>query len=103
MIKLHLAIYSGDVETIDFDNLQELCEYINELKQFNCIWLATSDGEDGEIIVTEDITRLIFLVTCNYFIDLNENTIMHLQEYQNYEDAYNVALDMREGNPKCYA
>jgi hypothetical protein len=98
MITLHLAIYSGDVERMEFINRRELTNFILELKKFDCIWLFTDDGENGEIIITENISILVNAFLSNI---LQGNTL-HLQEYQTYEDAYAVALDMREGNPKCY-
>ena len=52
MIKLHLAIYEGDIQEIDFITQEDLCDYIRELEMFNCIWLATNDCEKGEIIIT---------------------------------------------------
>ena len=51
----------------------------------------------------------IYIDDCNYFIIelleglFNKNNIdIHLQEYESFEDAYKVALDMRECNPLCY-
>ena len=103
MIHLHLAIYDGDVEVIDFDTIPKLCEYLQELKSFDCIWLATDDGEKDEIVITENLQVLIGCVYNGHFSSLGYvNKNFFVQEYQTYEDAYKVALDMREGNPKCY-
>jgi len=104
MIHLHLAIYEGDIEQIDFENIVDLVDYIRELNRFDCIWLATEDGEKGEIIITEDLDALITCIENNVFIiNIDEGSQdFFVQEYQTYEDAYAVALDMREGNKRCY-
>ena len=103
MITLNLAIYDGSIMFINFEDTEELIEYLPELKRFDCIWLATNDGEYGEIFVTENIDVLINIFKANLFkIREGKYNKIFLQEYQTYEDAYNVALDMREGNERCY-
>lgn len=99
MIKLNLGIYEGDVIILKFHTISELCEYLEELDKFDCIWLATEDGGDGEILITENLKKLINAVKNSHF---NIDKDFFVQEYQTYEDAYRVALDMREINPKCY-
>ena len=101
MIKLNLAIYEGNIQVIDFNSKYELTEFILVIKQsnFNCVWLATDDSSDGELIVTENIDTIIHYINNDLF-DIKKE--IHLHEYQSYEDAYYVALDMREPNPKCY-
>lgn len=105
MIHLNLAIYNGDVEVIKFNTQTDLCEYLKELGGFDCIWLAANDGEKGEILITENLQNLILAVRCSYF-NLGLGCVMDVnffvQEYQTYEDAYKVALDMREPNSRCY-
>ena len=87
--------------SLDNSGLSSLIEYMEELKQFNCIWLATTDGEFGEIIITENLTKLLLALAHDHW-ELKDGCNFYVQEYQTYEDAYKVALDMREGNPKCY-
>jgi hypothetical protein len=101
---LHLGIFEGDVNVFEFNDLDQMCDYLHELKSFDCIWLATNHSEIGEIVVTENLQKLIRLLKIGYFdLNSNNNEVFHVQEYQTYEDAYKVALDMREGNPKCYS
>jgi len=103
MVYLNLAIYEGEIEVIKFITLSELCEYLQELERFDCIWLATEDGEKGEILITENVQTLINAVKNGHFNLLwNSPQNFFVQEYQSYEDAYKVALDMRETNPRCY-
>lgn len=103
MIHLNLSIYKGDAKIIKFLTTQHLVEYLKELHSFECIWLATDDGENGEILITENLDGLILAVKEGYFNLLwNSPQNFFVQEYQTYEDAYKVALNMREGNPRCY-
>jgi hypothetical protein len=103
MITLHLGMGDGDIVLIEFHTQFDLCEYLKELSRFDCIWLAADDGEKGEILITENVQILIKAVENSYF-NLLWNSLQNffVQEYETYEDAYKVALDMREGNPKCY-
>ncbi len=38
----------------------------------------------------------------SFIYDDKRQSIMYLQEYESYEDAYGVALEMREENKLCY-
>lgn len=101
MIHLHLGIYEGDVDLIPFFTQSDLCDYLKELKRFDCIWLAANDHEKCEILITENLQTLINAVKNSHFNLLwNSPQNFHVHEYQTYEDAYKVAFDMREGNPK---
>ena len=103
MIKLNLGIGKGDCKEIEFNNAFELIDYLKELDRFDCIWLATEDGEGGEILVTENLWVLINAVESGHFnLTKNDPKYFFVQEYQTYEDAYSVALSMREPNPRCY-
>ena len=103
MIHLNLAIYDGEIQVIKFILQKDLIEYLQELKRFDCIWLAADDGEKGEVLITENLDTLINAIKAGHFnLIWNSPTNFYVQEYQTYEDAYKVALDMREGNPKCY-
>ena len=102
MIHLHLSIYDGEPQLIKFHTISELCDYVQELKVFNCVWMAT-DGENGEVLVTENIPTLVHAIKHNHFnLVWNSPQDFHLQEYQSYEDAYGVALSLKESSPKCY-
>lgn len=95
MIHLNIGIGDGDVDVITFTDTKELLEYFQELKMFDCVWLFKCDED---IFITENIESITFNVNK---VDYDVN--LHLQEYESYEDAYAVALDMREENPKCYS
>lgn len=101
MITIHLAIYEGDIKELNFETKIDLIDYVKDLIDFNCIWLATNGDQENpifqEIVITENIFEII------NFIQRIESEVLFIQEYQSYEDAYAVALDMRETNPKCYS
>ena len=103
MIHLHLAIGEGDSQEIKFFTGTDLADYLQELKPFDCIWLATPEGEKGEILITESVDLLCESVR-NGFFNLLWNSPQHffVQEYQSFESAYAVALDMREGHEKHF-
>jgi hypothetical protein len=103
MIRLNLCIGRGDCKVIEFQLVADLCDYLKELDRFDCIWLATENGEDGEILITQSLNTLINAVKNSYFnLVWNSPQNFFVQEYQTYEDAYAVALSMKEPNPRCY-
>ena len=104
MIILHLGIGEGDIKTAKFFTLAQLVDYLKkEFSKSDCVWLATVDGEKAELLITEKIETLIYAISKNYFNLLwNSPQNFHLHQYETYEDAYSVALHMKEGNEKCY-
>lgn len=107
MIELNLFIGAGDPEKSYFENSKQLSEGIDLLKAHqNSIWLAVGGKYPKmEIIVTESVTviqKALELHTFKFNKDENGNYPFFIQQYFSYEDAYSVALDMREPNPKCY-
>lgn len=102
MTTIHLAIHSGDPVEMHFENTKELNEFICELVEFDCVWLVSDNKkpEISEILITESIQQIINCISNGFFGSL-ENEVLFIQEYPNYEDAYSVALMMRETNPKC--
>jgi hypothetical protein len=101
MITLHLAIYDGEPKELKFKTFLDLRDYVLMLKDFDCIWLITNGDQDKpqnqEIVITENIIVLV------KYIDAFKSNVYFIQQYQSYEDAYRVALDMRETNSKCYS
>ena len=103
MIELHY-FECQESEVLNFFTINELVGYLKTLNPKKYVWLATEDGEHGEIMVTESIDALISAIKAGVFNLLwNSPQRFYLQQYDSYEDAYSVALDMREPNPKCYA
>ena len=104
MITLHIAIGKEDtIPTIKFNLVSDLMEYMKGLRQFNCVWLCSGKSPNSEIVITEDVGAMLAAVATDIW---NKEFVtdweLHIHEYPSYEDAYKVALGMREGNEKCY-
>lgn len=106
MITLNLGLGEGDVDKLKFSSPVDLVEYIEELKGYypNTVWLITGNGEYSEIMITESIDKIIVAIYHDHWEDvcLKKDSELHIHEYESYEDAYSVALSMKEGNPLCY-
>ena len=82
-----------------FDEFVELVGFLlaEDLPLYNSIWIiANGDEPDGEIFITEQ------LITGVEFLNNIIEDVIYIQQYDSYEDAYSVALNMREPNEKCY-
>jgi hypothetical protein len=100
MITLNIAIYDGEVMKLNFEDTTKLMEYIELLKYFDCVWLIAGGNE---ILVTESLKNAYEYIRNGFFFLFGSEQVLHIHEYESYEDAYKVALDMREASPKCYA
>jgi hypothetical protein len=100
MVKLHYAELElrGDIKKIKFDNVYKLCgELSNELSNTKDKVYLLSINDN--IHVSEHFMLIIHLI-----ITLSEwdDQDIFLQEYNSYESAYKVALDMMEVSHLCY-
>jgi hypothetical protein len=100
MIQLQIALDEKDVQVLRFRDLPDLINFIENLEDFNRVWIFTTGEDDAEVIVTENINLIICLLN-NSVILPNPN--LFIQEYKSYEEAYEVALMMQEPKPNCYA
>jgi hypothetical protein len=98
-VTLHIAIGTGEIPTYQFDTLKDLVDFISRLTEFDCVWLMTTDCENCEIVVTEQIGFMCHLLAVKSFHC--GNSTLYIQEYPTYEEAYAVALEMKELNPKA--
>ena len=98
-VTTHIAIHSGDIPKLEFETPKELIDYILLLDRFDCVWLVTTDCENCEIVITESVDFICHLLGVKSFHQ--GNSTLYIQEYPTYEEAYIVALDMKEGNPKA--
>ena len=60
----------------------------------------------GEIFISDDIDNVFHFMESSYYgisSDSDDYWNMYLQEYPSYEEAYKVALDMKETNRLCYS
>ena len=100
MIKLGLGIGEGDVKNFEFINKENLIDFVLELCRFDTIWLvADEDIDNKEALVTENLNTIVNAINGNIF-DIEQG--LSIFDNTTFEDAYSVALSMKEGNPKCY-
>jgi len=108
MKRLHYAELENtdDIRGIEFDELKELTNYVYERgQQVNKVFLVTFNiGDDclySPIFVGENTETFIALIaSCpDFYEEMVDDYFLH--EYESYEDAYNGALFMKEGNVLC--
>jgi arginine/lysine/ornithine decarboxylase len=119
--KLHYApldLNGQDIHCYEFRSSIETSAFIlSETTTESAIVFLISIGND--IFISENISAIVKFFNDNSILSLGEameNLLtekdkefytgveieIHLQEYESYEDAYDVALEMREPNPLCY-
>lgn len=95
---------------LEFKNFQDLCDWIKNIDNKRPIkpkvYLLTHDailgGEtDFEIFISEYLYSIYEIVATDS-LGFHDCTKFHLHEYESFQDAYDVALNMREENPLCY-
>jgi hypothetical protein len=113
-IKLHYAplILKKDIECFEFKSTIEVDRFIYKMiydgpYMPNKVILINIDNE---ILITDNmhsdpiIENFIEFMCYNDYMDEDAIPYMniYLQEYYSYEEAYEVALSMKEENPLCY-
>ena len=109
----------GDIPESSYSNFQSLVTQIDATilnRQFRkpLVYLLAMEIEgenyeekaNGEILVTRysDMVGRFLTLLHDYCFEKSNLTInFFLQEYTSFEDAYKVALDMRENSPLCYS
>jgi len=115
MINLHYAKKEGfeidefeDVQVYEIpDNTVSLSNWMSKnIKQdWETVWLVTCNSKEGaegynEIFVSDKIFSLFLLLE---LLESSKLTDIFIQEYPSFEDAYDVALMMREPHELCYS
>jgi type III secretion system FlhB-like substrate exporter len=106
--KIHYAKLDlqGDIPCLEFTSIEEVRSFITSivypLKMVNekVYVIAIQD----EVIVTENglLVEELFDGNLNSAYPFYEGEDIFIQEYPSYEEAYKVALDMKEVSPLCY-
>jgi len=103
--KLHYASLDlqGDIPCFEFKKHSQMVDFIDEKcigRNGQCVWLLAKNKEtdifisDSHLSIQNFLERLMTWQTMgDYF----------LQEYESFEEAYQVALDMVEESPLCYS
>ena len=102
-INFFLSTFEGVVnyDTININVItHKLVSYGLKNKVF---LLALDDSYELELIVTENYDTMCYFIE-GYIQEMMSNDLtISLHEYESYQDAYKVALDMKEESPLCYA
>jgi hypothetical protein len=102
--QLHLQ---GDVPCLEFASIEEIRSFITGI-----IYPLKMASEkvyvvliQGEVIVTDNVLLIEELFDGNLTsaYPFYEGEDIFIQEYQSYEEAYKIALMMKEFSPLCYS
>lgn len=111
---IHHQLENGSDDPIEtefkgFDDLWEWAKYWAGLGHSPRVYLATfSDNlleeyeASREIVVTHKPMYVRGLVYDEREAIANRNLTMHLQEFESFQEAYEVAFYIREGHPLAY-
>ena len=111
-MNVHLTIHKGDTETV-YTESRNTEEWLNHKIALDPWFLGKvflisihNDLEESlttEILVTESKTMARGFVDDWFATYYDTGTcVAHVMEFDSYEDAYAVALSMREIQPNCY-
>jgi hypothetical protein len=94
-----------DIQEFDFDCYGEFQKKVKSLmkdKTNDRVYLHTTEGQTKPILIHED-PNFILDALHNILEQRFYNDRVHfIQEYETYEDAFKVGLDMHETNALCY-
>ena len=108
MFKLHYAsldLGDNDIPCFEFQSKYEMLDFVSKLYENN--WLTYLKkvcliSISDHLIVVNSMSRILKFIN-DELNHIDFGTDVFLQEYASYEDAFKVALDMKEENPLCYS
>ena len=87
----------------------ELIDFLLEIKRKNTVFLLGIEKKDDnkalvmdEVFISESLSSIMYFIECNTKKYENDEVDIFLQEYLSYEEAYKVALSMKETSALCY-
>lgn len=109
--KVHYAKLNlqGDIPCYEFQGIEDLRTFVNGIidqhsgfKAENMVYLIAIQDD---VFVTENLQLVqeLFDGNLNSAYPFYEGEDVFIHEYQSYEEAYKVALDMKEDSPLCYS
>jgi len=86
------------------DNMLDFVLYEEEHKVYLIgVIEPNSTFDEPEVYVTDNTFHLEMYLASNFVINHSKEKVdVFIQEYESFEDAYKVALDLKEVNPICY-
>lgn len=92
----------SEIECLEFKSISDVRIFVNNIAtNIPKVYLI---GIQDEVFVTENIALVIELFDGDFSsaYPFYEGEDIFIQEYESYEDAYAVALNMKETSPLCY-
>jgi len=111
----YFALGSNKPVGFHFENFEHLIVWFKSLEKRYSetegytprVFLLTYDeivegSSDVEVFVTENLNHLIEIIEQDA-LDYDSCRVWHFQEYESFQEAYEVALLIREENKLCYS
>lgn len=92
----------NDIKEIPFYGFNQMEEELDSIFypiNVNIVYLIAIGDE---ILVTDNVTDIDMEIFWHLF-NICDSDEIYVQEYNSYEEAYKVALEMKEENPLCYS
>lgn len=95
----------GEARRVDCDSFESMIDYIDHLHSLN---INTGNRKVYLLTVGDGVNRRIYIEESSVHLQTEilpihkAYTEFYLQEYNSYEEAYKVALNMREESDLCY-
>jgi len=100
MINLHYSKKEGQILKRLFDKFVNLGKYINIFSIEKAVHLIAIEGKNiNEVFVTDSLINATNFIFNNVQYKIND---VFFFEFASFEEAYKVALSMKEPNPLCY-
>ncbi|MBT7493570.1 MAG: hypothetical protein HN704_18375 [Bacteroidetes bacterium] len=96
------AELEGDIPVYEFDSMEDLALFVLGKVREKLVYVV---AYDDEIFVTHNLCLVVELFERklkSFYPFYEGERHPHIQEYYSYEEAYKIALAMKEGTPMCY-
>ena len=87
-----------DVKVQKFKTQEGLKKFIASIQDDGSIWLLGAESQYSELYISENLRVIRYCLN-----DLIKTSIvLFIHRYETFEDAYKIALAMKEGHHRCY-
>jgi hypothetical protein len=107
-LKLHYAPIDlkNNIYTIEFEYIDKVIDFLDQIYPENIDDIVYLISHKDEIYITESLDYLFHIlenihICCFDYTD--DEFDIFLQEYPSYQEAYKVALMMKENSKLCYS
>ena len=99
----YAEITKPEIKELFFNSGKDIISFVMNMTAYSreLVWLVSIENE---IFISDNhaMVQNLFDTHYNAAYPYFENSKIYIQEYQSFEDAYSVALNMRETSPLCY-